>query len=83
MTKRVDIEFLSDRWAPEGMIYREEGVLFDNGKVLAIDGIGGMELYELVELKGDSLAVVDEDAAIGYDRELLINLIINDGGDLR
>ncbi|MCA1027831.1 hypothetical protein LCM23_17185 [Cytobacillus kochii] len=83
MNKRVDIEFLSDRWTPEGFEYREKGILFENGKVLAVDDIGGINIYELVELKGDKLAVVEESKAIDYDRDLLISLIINDGGDLR
>ncbi|WP_281202658.1 hypothetical protein [Cytobacillus kochii] len=83
MTKRVDIEFLSDRWTPEGIEYREKGVLFNSGKVISIDDIGELSVYELAYMKSDNLAVVEEDAAINYDRELLINLIINDGGDLR
>ncbi|MGP9043148.1 hypothetical protein [Cytobacillus kochii] len=76
MNKRVDIEFLSDRWTPGGFEYREKGILFENGKVLAVDDIGGINIYELVELKGDSLAVVAEGSEIDYDRDLLINLIL-------
>lgn len=83
MTKRVDIEFISDRCTPEGFEYREKGILFENGKVISIDDIGGLSVYELAYMKSDNLAVVEEDAAVDYNRDLLINLIINDGGDLR
>ncbi|MBD7939554.1 hypothetical protein H9655_21150 [Cytobacillus sp. Sa5YUA1] len=76
MRKRIDVEIISDKWAPSDAAYREKGVLFDSGKVISIDDIGGLSVYELVYMKSDNLAVVEEDAAIDYDRELLINLIL-------
>lgn len=80
MLKQVKVEFISEGWSPPGEIYHENGIVFDNDMVLVVDDIGGVSIYNLVEMKGEDVAIVADFESLECDRDLLINLILNHGG---
>ncbi|MEK5426971.1 hypothetical protein [Cytobacillus sp. FSL R7-0680] len=84
MIRREDVTFINstDKEIIQNVAIISERITAEN------EGAGSVSFTVAKEsiaqgVNVDSLAVVEESKAVDYSRDLLINLIINDGGDLR
>lgn len=79
---KVKVVFQADGWAPTDFEYKEQGIAFDNGYTLSVDDNGLAAVYKTVELSDDT-AVVAGDNLSTDNPNLLINLILNNGGNVK
>lgn len=77
--KKVKVEFISAGWQPRNQIYREDGILNDNGLVLTVDEIGGIGIYKLERMITDTLVVVSGECLLEENPKLTLDFILDKG----
>jgi len=74
--KKVKVEFLGEGWQPRNEIYREDGILSDNGLVLTVDDIGGIGIYKLDRMITDTLVIVSGNCMLEENPKLTLDFIL-------
>ncbi|MEH7237303.1 hypothetical protein [Bacillus sp. JJ1562] len=81
--KKVKVKYIDKGWEPPGFKYFDHGIVFENGYVLAVDEIGGTELYKWESMEDEDTVIVnrikDDTNYLLDNPELLVNLITNGG----